>query len=164
MKSRVLVVLFVLVALLAAAGCDGAEKALKPEPKVVTRKATVASPDAKVEGAVTVAIPDGLALWPGSTVVETLETEEAVSLTFTTTDEYEDVLAGLAKGLQDAGWTVEQESVEGVEPAEDSSETAEAGAMALLTISNATHEGVITLVENVDGGAQIDYVVSPLAP
>lgn len=155
MHARLISTALVALLALSVVGCRDPKTVLKPKAKVITRKATVASPDASIEGTLSIALPSDLALWPGANVVESNETEEAVTLTLLADDEFDDVLAGLAKGMQDAGWAVAQEE-------SDTSDEG-AGRVTILEIGNDTSEGFITLLENADGTVQIDYVVSPIA-
>lgn len=155
MNARLIAAALVALLAVSAGGCNDPKTVLKAKPKVITRKATVASPDASVEGTLSVTLPSDLALWPGANVVESSETEEAITLTLLASDEFDDVLAGLAKGMQDAGWSVAQED-------SDTSEDG-AGKVTILEIGNDTYEGFITLLENADGTVQIDYVVSRIA-
>lgn len=133
-------------------GCARLEAVFTPKPKVVTIEATVAAPGAAVNGDLASWMPEGTPLWPGATVADSQATRTAYNLTLVTNDPYVDVLAGTAKGFEDAGWEVVQ------------TEEGETGARtAVLTVSNSTHEGLVTLAEESGGTVTITYVLTKSA-
>ncbi|MDZ4168591.1 MAG: hypothetical protein U1E26_02890 [Coriobacteriia bacterium] len=147
--SRRVALVAVAALALVSSGCAQLEAAFTPEPNIVTVEATVAAPGAVVNGDLATWMPDGTPLWPGSDVVESQATKEAYSLTLSTSDAYADVLPGVAKGFEDAGWSVLSD-----EEGDEGSRTA------VLTVSNDTHEGIVTLTENADGTVTTTYVLA----
>lgn len=148
MRSRATILIAILVVAAAMlSGCTQLEETFTPEPNVVTEEATVAVDGASVVGEMSPDTPAGLPLWPGAEVVESVQTDDAYSLTLTTTDTYEDVLAGVAAGFEQAGWEVASE------------ESSEGGRIAVLTLTATDQEGFITLTELEGGGVQLDYVL-----
>jgi len=146
-RTVVLTVLAI-VALASAMGCTGLQEAFTPPPKVVTEEATVAVDGASVVGELAADTPENLPVWPDATVVESVTTDDAYSLTLTTADRFDDVLAGVAAGFEKAGWEVASE------------ETSEGGRVAVLTVSTAGREGFITITELEDLSVQLDYVLA----
>ncbi len=147
MRLRAVAVIALAFALLAVTGCARLDEALTPPPKVVTEEATVAADGASVVGELSADTPQGLPLWPGAQVVESVSTDDSYSLTMTTGDPYEDVLAGVAAGFEAAGWDVTSE------------ESTEGGRVAVLTLATDGQEGFVTITE-VDGALiQLDYVL-----
>ncbi len=149
MNRRVIAVIALIVLVLAVSGCQRLEQGLTPPPKVVTEKATRAMSGAQVEGDLAASTPQDLPLWPGAEVVDSTTTEDAYSLTLTTTDAFADALSGVAAGFEDAGWTVARDEA-----------GAEGARSAILEISRDSEEGFVTLTELGDGTTQIDYVVA----
>lgn len=130
-------------------GCRGLEERFTPPPKVVTEEATVAADGASVVGDLSEQTPEGLPLWPGATVTESIGTEDAYGLSLTTTDPYGDVLSGVAVGFENAGWAV----------AKDASSTETTGS-ALLSVSSEGFGGFVTITDIGDGTTQIDYTIT----
>jgi hypothetical protein len=149
MNRRLIVMLVVASVALSSTGCTSLEKRFTPPPTVVTEEATRAVSGAQVEGELDSSTPEGLPLWPGAQVVDSTMTDDAYSLTLTTTDTFDDVLSGVAAGFEEAGWTVARE------------ESGEEGARsAVLQITRDAEEGFVTLTELEDGLTQIDYVIT----
>jgi hypothetical protein len=140
--------MLLVVTLSPAAGCARLQEAFTPPPKVVTEEATVAVDGASVVGELSADTPSDLPIWPHATVVESVTTDDAYSLTLTTTDSFDDVLAGVAAGFEKAGWDVASE------------ETSEGGRVAVLTVSTTGREGFITVTELEDLSVQLDYVLA----
>ncbi len=151
-RRRVAVIVLAVAMSGVLSGCTRLEAMFMPEPKVVTIEATVAAPGASVVGDLASWMPEGTPLWPGSRVEDSQATKTAYNLTLVTPDPYADVLAGTAKGFEDAGWDAVQ--------AEEGQEGART---AVLTVSNSTHEGLVTLAENADGTVTITYVLTKSA-
>jgi len=146
-RSAVLLAVAV-VALASATGCAALDKLLTPSPKVVTEEATVAVSGAPVVGELSADTPRDLPLWPEASVVESVATGDSYSLTLTTTDAYDDVVAGVATGFDRAGWDV---------ATEDSGD--DLGRMSVVTISSQGQEGFITVTELEGGTTQLDYAI-----
>lgn len=160
MRPKVLLALPLAGALLVGvAGCATVQKTVQkvitPPTKVVhvSIPAKVAAPGAKVTGKLAKGAPSDLPLWPGSTVtksrVKKSRAGKVWSATFTTTDLYQRVLDGVAKGFENAGWIVE---------ATDAS-TAEASSTA-LTVSSSGGAGIVTITSQPDKSTQMAYVVT----
>lgn len=140
-----------------ASGCASVKKTLDakftPPPTVVTQEATVAAVGASVVGTMTGTFPDQLPVWPGAKIVRTKTTKtaqgKAFSATFTTVDPFDDVVAGLGKGLTDSGWQV----------AVTDASSPEASA-SVLVISNANNEGLVTVSEVASKPVTIEYTIS----
>jgi len=147
MRVRAAASITVALALLLVTGCTRLETALTPPPKVVTEEATVAVDGASVVGELSAETPEGLPLWPGGEVVESLSTEDSYSLTLTTGDPYDDVLAGVAAGFEAAGWEVASE------------ESTEGGRVGVLTLTTQGQEGFVTITEIDSSSVQLDYVL-----
>lgn len=138
-----------LLASLSLAGCASLSEAVRPEPKVVTEKALIAKPDADVVGELAPGLPDGVPLWPGAEVKASRAIADAYNMTLTAKEPYDDVLAGMAAGFTEAGWTVEQE------------DTGESGArIAVLTVGGPSAEGILTVTEISDGTVDLAYVLT----
>ncbi len=146
-RALALVVGLSLVALSASA-CTSLTSVFQPKPKVVTQEGTVASPDAKVNGELPQDLPEGLPLWPGAEV-DTAAIDEGgvVTLTLTTSDTFDDVVAGMGAGFERAGWDV----VQGL--ADDTS--------TVLEVTDEQHAGVVTITAGDDVGTAIAYVLTP---
>ncbi|PKQ15064.1 MAG: hypothetical protein CVT67_11380 [Actinobacteria bacterium HGW-Actinobacteria-7] len=149
MNRRLLALTVVALALLSATGCKRLEARFTPPPTIVTQEATRAAAGAAVDGKLDKSTPEGLPLWPGATVLESDQTEDAYSLSLQTTDTYTDVLNGIVVGFEDAGWSVAREE-SGTEGART----------AVLSIARDSEEGIITLTEAEGGLTQIDYVIA----
>lgn len=147
MRPRLLASILLAVALLTVTGCTRLEKAFTPPPNVVTEEATVAADGAAVVGELSADTPQGLPIWPGAQVVESVSTDDSYSLTLTTSDPFDDVLAGVAAGFESAGWEVASE------------ESTEGGRMAVLTVSSQGQEGFVTITEVDSASVQLDYVL-----
>lgn len=154
MRGRSLIGIILLGALaLPLGGCAQLTAAFKPEPKIVTQEATVAVVGAAVSGKLEADMPEGLPLWPKSTVVKSTYMRapggRSWAATLLTDDTYDDVLKGTGAGLQKAGWTfdVTDASVPGAKSA-------------VLNISRQGKEGVVSIVETPEG-TSIEYVINP---
>lgn len=148
MRTRTVLLAVVLTVLALTTGCAKVEQALTPEPTVVTEEATVAAAAAPVLGDLPSDAPSDVPLWPESTVVESEVTKDSYGLTMITTDSYDDVVAGLAKGFGDAGWTVEKD------------ESEEGGRVTVLTVTTDAYDGFVTITEIDDGTVQLDYALA----
>ena len=132
-----------------ASGCAQVSDLLTPGPKVVTVEATVAAPTAKVNGRLPEGAPEGLPLWPGATVLEGESSDNAYDVILSTDQALDDVSLGMAKGFEEAGWEVTQETLgEGAER------------MVFLTVSRPTHEGIVTISPGESDDVAIAYVIS----
>jgi len=150
MRRRTAALATVLVlAAVSTTGCKALEEKFVPPPKVVTEDATVAVDGAQVAGELSKETPQGLPLWPGSEVIESTGTEDAYGLTLLTRDPFEDVLNGVAVGFEQAGWGVARE------------DAGDAGAPSVvLTVSNDTLEGFVTISQIETETTQLDYVIT----
>ena len=97
--------------LLALSGCSyfTADTPAAPDP------AQTVSAEAKVSGTLDPAHPAGLPVWDGAEVASSENLDGSVyELTMVTSNTYDEVVYGVGKGLEDAGFTVEtlQESDE----------------------------------------------------
>ena len=141
-------------ALLGLSGCGSIKAMVTPPPKIqhVTISAKVASPGAQVTPALT-NVPSNVPLWPGAAVekkrIKGPANGDSWSATLTTTDPYQDVLAGTAKGFQDSGWTVAAVNVS----SSDASSS-------VLTVSSTGAEGVVTVTQRPNGVTGIVYVIT----
>jgi len=138
-----------IVVALSTVGCKQLEQRFTPPPKVVTEEATVAVAAAQVSGELSADTPEGLPIWPGATVLESTGTEDAYGLTLQTSDPYDDVLAGVAAGFEQAGWTVAREQGDG----EDASSV-------VLTVGNDAFDGFLTISRIETSTTQLDYVLT----
>lgn len=137
---------------LAATGCDRLEQAFTPDPKIVTKAAKVASPDAKVNGTIAEGLPESFPLWPEANVLlarliktpqgSTYEIEQI------TTDDFDDVFNGFGEGLKNEGWDVS---------AADAS-TPELKSQ-ILTIAKEDLVGIVTIGETEDGKVKLEAVL-----
>lgn len=149
MLVRIAVSTALIAVAVTASGCAQVSDLLTPGPKVVTVEATVAAPAAQVSGELPEGAPTGLPLWPGATVVEGASSENAYDIILSTDRPLDDVSLGMAKGFEDAGWEVMQETLgEGAER------------MVVLTVSRPTHEGIVTVSPGESGDVAIAYVIS----
>ena len=152
MRARTIVTAALIGVLsIAATGCDQMTERFKPEPKIVTREATVAVAAAPVVGSFRDAVPNGLPLWPTAKVVEPEKRAKASKSwdeTLLAADTYEDVLAGTVTGLERGGWQVETIDAS----------TEEASATVLNVAGNG-REGVITITRTPEG-TTIGYVIA----
>ncbi|MDR3686972.1 MAG: hypothetical protein P4L93_08465 [Coriobacteriia bacterium] len=156
MRARTILSLALVAALaLGLTGCDQIKKALAPPPTInhVTIKAKVAAPGAAIVGTLKQKLPASLPLWPGSGVMKERLTKgsngDSWSATFTTSDPYNDVLSGTAKGFQDASWQVMQQDVSSAD-----------ASVTVLTVSSSAAEGVVTITAQPDKSTQIGYVIT----
>jgi len=152
----------ILSALLAAAvafglfGCDAIKKAITPAPiiKHVAIAPKVGQPGATVVGSLKAGAPANLPLWEGSNVLRSGTTKSDVgsswSAILSTTDEYQDVVKGMAVGFQRSGWQVQE--------AEDAG-SGEASATA-LTVSGPSAMGVVTISVTKDKTTRIGYLMT----
>jgi hypothetical protein len=151
------IVSIALIAVLALglAGCEQIKKAIAPPPTInqVTIKAKVAAPDAKIVGTYAAKAPANLPVWPDSTLVKDRVTNGANgkswSATFASTDLYDDIVLGTAKGFQDASWQVMQQDVSSAE-----------ASVTVFTVSSSDGEGVVTVTAQPDKTTQIGYVIT----
>ena len=156
MRQRtVLSVLLVGILALGLTGCDQIEKAIAPAPKIthVTVAAKVAAPGAKTTPALK-HVPSHVPLWPDSGVYRTERVtkgsnDESWSTTLSTSDPYQDVVDGTAKGFQDAGWQVMQQDVSSTD-----------ASITVLTVSSSSGEGDVTVTAQKDHTTQVGYVVT----
>ena len=149
MRVRLTLAIVLALALAPTAGCKALEKRFTPPPTVVTTEATVAADGADVAGDLGKKVPEGLPVWPGAEVTDQKTTKDAYALQLTTTETYDDVLKGVVVGFERAQWQVAQE------------ESGDAGArIAILTVSNDTYAGYVTLTETEDAAVTIDYLIS----
>ena len=156
MRVRAILVFALVTALaLGVTGCAQIEKAIAPAPTInhVTIKAKVAAPGAAIVGTLKQKLPADLPLWPGSGVTKEHLTKgtngDSWSATFTTTDPYNDVLVGTAKGFQDASWQVAEQDLSSAN-----------ASVTVLTISSSAAEGVVTISARPDKTTQIGYVIT----
>lgn len=150
MTARLLTVgLLAALALGSLGGCAALDAALAPEPKVVTEEATIADPDAQVIGTVADGAPESLPLWPGARVEASKSVREAFTLVLVAQEPFDEVVNGVAVGLQRAGWEVAEEA------GGDAGER-----VTVLTIGRAGASGFVTLAEGTDG-TTIEYIVEP---
>lgn len=149
MLVRIAVSAALVAVAVAASGCAQVSDLLTPGPKVVTIEATVAAPAAPVNGELPEGAPEGLPLWPEATVVEGSSSQTAYDVILSTGAPLDDVVLGMAKGFEDAGWDVAQESLgEGAER------------LVVLTVSRPTHEGIVTISPGEADDVAISYVIS----
>ncbi len=149
MTARFTAAALALVLGFALTGCQKLEQTFTPEPTIVTEESTVAVEGAAIQGDPGKDMPEGLPMWPGAKVESSDVFKGTYTLVLTAPDTYDDVLNGLAVGLQRAGWEV----------AEDSSGD-EGGRVAVLTVSTDGLAGFITLAES-EAGTTIEYVLEP---
>jgi hypothetical protein len=71
------------------------------------------------------------------------------SATFTSSDPYSEIVAGTAKGFQDASWQVMQQDVSSPE-----------ATITVLTVGSSGSEGVVTVTAQPDKTTQIGYVIT----
>jgi len=153
---RVTGVLLIAALAMSVTGCDTLTEKFKPEPTVVTIEAKVASTEATLTGEVLApGRPDSLPLWPGSTVIvsKQAQTPQGKSWTasFSTEDPFDDVVKGLAVGLEESGWS-----------AEVADATVGADQTSLLSASGPSAEALFTVARSADSSATaIDVVVTP---
>lgn len=153
---RVTGVLLVAALAVSTTGCDTLADRFKPAPKVVTVEAKVASLDATTTGRpLASGRPEGLPLWPGSTVVVSAQTAtpqgRSWTAAFTTEDEFEDVVKGYAVGLQNAGWTAE---VTDASVGEEQT--------SLVSATGRSGDALVTVARSADTSrTNIDVVVTP---
>ena len=137
-------------------GCAPITQSLRPRPKVIAVDAPVARVDVELKGEqLAPGRPPSLPLWPGSTVVVSAETPtpqgKSWTATLVTPDDFDDVVAGLAAGLEDAGWTAE------VSDASDGGQL-----MTLLSAVGASAEALFTVDRSAEASVtSIDIVVTP---
>ena len=141
MRVRTIVALAVVAVLpIPLSGCGAVKAAFNPKPKVnvVSREATVAVVGAPVNGKLAERMPEGVALWPESTVVGSHLTKTpqgaSWSVQLATNDPYDDVIKGMGVGLEKAGWTVQAQDVG----------TAEAPSR-ILTLTRDGSDGLVTI-------------------
>lgn len=146
-SRRVLSACLILVAMLSLSGCTRLQAAFTPDPEVITEEATVAAAGAAVSGELSPDTPQGLPVWPGAEVIESISSEDSYSLTLSTSDPYDDVLPGMAAGFERAGWEVTSE------------ESDEGGRIAVLSLNTEAQEGFVTITELEGGAVQLDYVL-----
>ena len=141
-------------ALLGLSGCEQIKSMIAPPPKIkhVPISAKVAAPGAQVTPALK-NVPANVPLWPGAGVEKASTTKssngDSWSATLTTTDGYQDVLAGTAKGFQDAGWTVSSANISSSE-----------ASSSILTVSSTGAEGLVTVIERPNGVTGIGYLIT----
>jgi hypothetical protein len=148
MRVRSILVLALLGLLaVSATGCQQILKAVTPPAliKHVTVSAKVGTPDAQINGKLSPGRPSNLPLWDGSTVVHT----QVVKSTLGTPDPYDDVVKGMATGLQKQGWQVSAETL----PSSEASTTA-------FTVAASTGTGVVTISAQKNATTRIDYVIA----
>ena len=137
-------------------GCAPIAESLRPSPKVIAVDAPVARVDVELSGEqLAPGRPPSLPLWPGSTVVASAETPtpqgKSWTATLVTTDDFDDVVAGLAAGLKDAGWT-----------AEVSDASVSAQQMTLLSAAGSSADALFTVDRSAEASVtSIDVVVTP---
>lgn len=146
-SRRILLACLALFVASSLVGCSSLQAALTPDPEVITEEATVAAAGATVSGELSPETPEGLPLWPGAEVIESVAAEDSYSLTLSTGDSYDDVLPGMAAGFERAGWEVTSE------------ESNEGGRIAVLSLTAEGQEGFITITELESGAVQLDYVL-----
>jgi hypothetical protein len=156
MRARTIPILMV-VGLIAvsAAGCEQIKSAIAPPPKVnhVTIAAKVASPGAPIQGTVKKGAPSSLPFWEGAGVLHTRlvksEAGNSWQATLATADPYDEVVAGMATGFQNAGWQVESQDA-------SSGNTS----ATVLTVIGPQGSGVVTIATQKDKSTHIDYVIT----
>ena len=153
---RVLGVMLIVAVAVSAAGCARVADSLKPRPNVVVIEATVASVDATISGGTLApGRPSSTPLWPGSRLVSSAQTQtpqgKSWTASFTTSDEFDDVVKGLAVGLENAGWTTEvaDASVGGEQTS-------------LLSAATSSTDALFTVARSADASVtSIDVVITP---
>jgi hypothetical protein len=158
MRARNLMLVPALALALLGSGCSAMKStidaAFAPAPKVVTQEATVAVASAVVSGTPVAGFPDTLPLWPGSALAKSTVTKtpqgKSYSASFTTSDPYGDVIAGMGVGLKNAGFTAAA--------TDGSSGQLKAS---ILMVSNDQLEGIITISKSPKKPVTMDYVVTP---
>jgi hypothetical protein len=151
MRVRLAAAALIGVLALSAAGCDTIANQFVPDPKIVTREATVAAVGAPGNGAFQYAVPDGLPLWPQASVAKVekrAKGSKSFDETLLTADTYDTVLAGMVTALEKGGWTVDTIDAS----------TAEA-AISVLNVSGHDREGVITITQTPEG-TTIAYLIA----
>lgn len=150
MRTRRMAIIATLVVVsLSSAGCGRIQRMITPETKVVTQEATVAVPAAPVDGDIEPGLPDSVPLWPNARVTYSGQAAEAYNLTLLTSDPYDDVLAGLAVGFEDAGWEVMQDE-----------DTTSATKVTVLTAASDAAGCIVTITDVGNGTVGIAYVIT----
>jgi hypothetical protein len=142
---------------LALSGCSmksTLDAKLAPKPTTVTVEATVAAVSAPLEGSVTDGFPDSVPLWPGAKVTKSKKTKTpqgtSYSVSMTTVDPFDNVVAGVGEGLKQAGWTVE---------VTDASTPEQKASILMVTSPDA--DGIVTIAQATETSVGIQYVVTP---
>lgn len=146
-SRRILLACLTALLVLSLSGCAKLQAAFTPDPEVITEEATVAVEGAAVSGELSPDTPQGLPIWPGAEVIESIASEDSYSLTLSTGDSYDDVLLGMAAGFERVGWEVTSE------------ESDEGGRIAVLSLTTEGQEGFVTITELESGAVQLDYVL-----
>lgn len=147
MRPRLTLVALLIVSAFSLAACG-------PKTTPVTVKPAtpdVASPSAKVDGTLAEGAPTDLVLYPGARVetsgVVAFPGKRSYSAVLVTKDAFTKTLDGMAAGLEKAGWQVEKTDIG----------TAKQKST-MLTITNATTAGLVTLTE-ASGSVRIETVI-----
>jgi len=156
MRLRSITALVLLgVLAVSATGCQQILKVVTPTAliKHVTISAKVGTPDAKITGTLKKGYPSNLPLWDGAGVIhnQVVKSSAGVSwqATLSTADPYDDVVKGMAAGLQKQGWQVSAETL----PSTEASTTA-------FTVAASTGSGVVTISAQKNASTRIDYVIA----